>query len=187
MAPEPSARLPVLSPLPALPSASFWSEAQWDVLLALIEAAYPPIAAAATGDVPLPSEGGGEGEGEGEGNPGTRMRISSGLWESSYRRICETAQGNAPLSREAFGEFLSHSPARARPCLEALVRTMAALLPRRRRRFGLVLRLLSCVPALFVLGRWGLPPMTDIRDAGLGWEVWSLPDIGHHSTPSQST
>lgn len=129
MAPDRRAQAgPIATPLPEPPSAAFWSATQWDVLVSLMEAVFPPIVSPHDTKVPL------------DGDEGRSLDIPEDRRAASFQLL----GGHGP-TRDEFDAFLEHSPARTAEFLEGLVRTSAALSVTQRRPLGFLLFLLSWV------------------------------------------
>lgn len=104
-------------PLPALPSAEFWTETQWAVLRSLLEAVLPSIARPAAFS-----------------EESSQVPVSEADYAAALELIQNTMEN--PPAEEKFQEYLAHNPAHDPEFVESTTRTLAALPSGAQRQLG---------------------------------------------------
>jgi hypothetical protein len=112
-------------PLPAVPSADFWSRSQWDVYVSLMEAVYPPMTTA-----------------KAITDPHSQISIAESSQQAIHDVLHAALKDDAP-SRDDVDAFLAHNPARTPSFLDGLARMSAGFPRRQKRSLGVILYLLS--------------------------------------------
>jgi hypothetical protein len=118
--------VPIPVPLPELPSSDFWSETQWEVLFALMDAVLPPIVPASD----LEDEH-------------AEIRISDDELAEAYQLLKKIVA--SPPREEEFRAYLRLSPLADPNFVDGIKRSMSTVAQEAQKKLGGVLGLLSLV------------------------------------------
>lgn len=123
---SPQSTSPIPTALPKLPPRDFFTDAQWDILFALVDGVLPsitPQSAASKSDAT------------------TQIQLP----DKEYQDVIDKALGSLapPASSDNIRALLEHRPARDESFRQNLIRTVAFSPPSQQRRLGGVLSLIA--------------------------------------------